>query len=399
MEIIWRYVKRVKKSLPTGRRIQQVGELYTTLKQKLATEELALGRKATTEEVDAMLSAYGQPEAVAARISISGPGSHLLVERYLAAVGRRLPPGQQSDIVAELREAITAKIETVEGGTGATASKADVSDILKSFGNPLIVASRYTGRDHLIGPDLYPYFWPAQRAAIGVGLIVVIAIASVRALGMDEPARMIPHVLNDAFHLAIFALGAVTGVFVGLDRTGAGVKLVAGWNPALLPDDHVRAPKGLFDSVFALAWDAIFILWWVKAVTFPNQLPGRSGEGGASLLLSDAWAPLYLPVLALALLTAAVHVADILHPGWSRLRATVSMAGYGAGLVLLWVLIRAGSLVEVVGVGEGAERLQRLANGSALWVLSIVAFVWTCALCLEGWRLLNGFHPRLSPKA
>jgi hypothetical protein len=165
-----------------------------------------------------------------------------------------------------------------------------------------------------------------------------------------------------------------------------------------LPEDHIRQPKPLFDSVFALAFDAIFILWWVKVVDFPNDVPGRNNS--MELHFAQAWDQLHTPILVLALLTAAVHIADILHPAWSRLRAVVSIIGHIGGLALLWVLFRSGPLVSVTASAAESQRALEMAstiNGFFNPVLGIVGLFWAIGMGVEVWRLIQSVRPKAIP--
>jgi hypothetical protein len=318
-----------------------------------------------------------------------------LVPRYLAAVERRLPKEEAKDIIAELKEAIASKVEAKEAQFGRAAEADDVATVLKDFGHPVVVASRYSGRDHLIGPQLYPWFWDAQRVGVGLVFIVGIIIATVRALESDRAMAIIIGGIGGAIEMAIWMFGVITVVFIVMERTKADIQIARGWNPKTLPQDHIRQPKPLFDSVFALAFDAIFILWWVKVVDFPNDVPGRNTS--MELHFAEAWAQVHTPILVLALLTAAVHIADIVHPAWSRLRAVVSILGHVGGLAILWVLFRAGPLVSVTASAAESQRALETANtinGVFGPALGIVGLFWAIGMGVEIWRLIQSIRPK-----
>ena len=191
---------------------------------------------------------------------------------------------------------------------------------------------------------------------------------------------------------------SMTVVFIVMERTRTDIHIARGWNPRRLPEDHIRQPRPLFDSVFGLAFDAIFILWWVKVVDFPNDVPGRNNS--MELHFSEAWAQLHTPILALALLTAAVHISDIFHPAWSRMRAVASILGHIGGLAVLWVLFRAGPLVSVTAAeaeGERALELANTLNGFVGPVLAIVGLFWAIGMGVEVWRLIQSIRPRTTP--
>ncbi len=322
-----------------------------------------------------------------------------LMERYLAAVERRLPKAQSKDIIAELREAVGSKVEAKEEALGRAANADEIALILKGFGHPVVVASRYSGREYMIGPNLYPWFWDAQRTGLGVVFAIVVAIASVRAFASERPMQAVIQGIGGAIEACIWMFGVITVVFVVLEQTKTDVRIAQRWNPKALPHDNIRKPRGLFETMVALAFDAIFILWWTKVVRLPDQWPMQDSDG-VDVHLSAAWAPLHAPILVLALLVAAVHVADIVRPAWSRLRSLVSIAGHIAGLAVLWILYRAGPLVDVTGIAGAEARAERLQHtldmvfGVGMLAAALMGGV---ALGVEIWRLLLAARSHTPP--
>ena len=72
-----------------------------------------------------------------------------LIDRYLAAVGRELPPRTRADILAELRDELMSGAEAREVRLGRRLNAAEQADLLMEFGNPLLVAGRYRKVQHL----------------------------------------------------------------------------------------------------------------------------------------------------------------------------------------------------------------------------------------------------------
>lgn len=285
-----------------------------------------------------------------------------LVERYVAAVARQLPPAQADDIAAELREAVTARLETMAAERGEAMSRASVVDVIKGFGSPMLVAARYAGRQYLIGPQLYPYFWPVARLVVGIVAVVAIVGSVIGGVLGERPVQDVLQGLSAAWHGALVAFGAVTAVFVLLEQTRAGARIEEHWRPEHLPRDTSARPRSLFESLFSLAVDAVFIAWWLELVRFPNVLPGTAGEQGFALTVDAAtWAAIQLPVLVVALINAGMHAADVLYPTWSRARGIAALAAIGVGLYVTWLLATAsGQLLAVVGPAELAARLANL---------------------------------------
>jgi len=323
------------------------------------------------------------------------PGN--LVERYLASIARRLPQDSAADIVAELREALLARIEAKEANLGRPASTDEIAAEIRAFGAPPVVAARYEGRNQLIGPVLYPWFWPAQRAAVGVTVAIFIVLTAIRALASDRPIQRVIQSMDNVIGWGLVAFAVVTLVFIAVERMADPAKLVEKWwDPKSLPLEHIRKPKSLFESGISLFFDVIFILFWLKFLPFPNELPLRD-QASVTLGLSPAWGAVYWPILGLALLAAAAHVHDMVRPAWSRLRSAMSLVGYAGGLVVLWVLFRGRPLVDVQPQpGTSPEELARairLVDGVLLISLGVAALIWAIAIGFEVWRQVRASRP------
>ncbi len=310
-----------------------------------------------------------------------------LVERYLAAVERLLPDATAKDIVAELREALLAKLEARENQLGRAATTDEIADVLKAFGPPPVVAARYEGRMQLVGPVLYPWFWPTQRTAIGIVVAIYLVLIAIRALATDNPVQAMLQRIDNVVGLGLIMFAAVTLVFVAVERWGDPVRLFEKrWDPKSLPNEMIRKPRSLFDSGVSLFFDTLFILVWLQLVPFPNELPLRDGAS-VSIVLSPAWSMVYWPILALALLATAGHIHDMVRPAWNRIRSAMSILGYAGGLVVLGVLFQGRPFVDVQprpGTGpEDLERALRLMDGVLLVGLGLAGVIWAIALGLE----------------
>lgn len=316
-----------------------------------------------------------------------------LVERYLASVERRLPEKTAKDITAELREALEDKLAARAAELGRPPSTDEVADVLKAFGAPTVVAARYEGRMHLIGPVLYPWFWPAQRTAIGITAAILIVLAAIRAVASDNPVQAVMQSMDTVIGGALTAFAIVTLVFVGVERWADPEQLAArSWDPRSLPREHIRKPKSMFEAGISLFFDVLFILFWMRFIPFPNELPLRDGASVA-ITLSPAWAVVYWPILALAVLAAAGHLHDMLRPAWSRLRSAMSIVGYATGLGVLWVIFQGRPFADVQpqpGTSpEDLERALRLIDGVFLASLGVAALVWAITLSVEVHRQIK----------
>jgi hypothetical protein len=315
-----------------------------------------------------------------------------LVERYLASVERRLPAETAKDIVAELREALEARIEARAAELGRPPSTDDVADVLKAFGHPVVAASRYSGNDYVIGPKYYPWFWHVQRIAVGAAFVIAFGIVVLRGLGEDDVMRLAARGGSGALQAAMIAFAVVTALFIAAERAGLDLKWADRWDPKSLPREHIRKPKSLFESAISLFFDVVFVLFWMRFIPFPNELPLREGASVA-VTLSPAWGLVYWPILALALLAAAGHVFDMVRPAWSRVRSGMRIVGYAGGLAVLWVIFQGRPFADVrpqPGTSpEELERALRLVDGVFVVSMGIAALIWAITLGVEVYRQIK----------
>lgn len=319
-----------------------------------------------------------------------------LLQRYLAAVERRLPSAdgkakaKSADIVAELREVLLSKIEAKEEALGRAATNDEVAEVLKAFGHPVVVASRYGGQDHVIGPNYYPWFWHVQRIAVGGALVIGFGIATLRGLGSDEPMRAAMRGLGSAVEIALVAFGVVTVLFIAAERGKLDLKWADKWDPKDLPRDNIRQPRMLFETAVTLAFDILFLLWWTKVVSFPAEIPAQDGRSVA-FAFSPAWEVVYWPILALAVGATLVHAADLIHPAWTRVRSLVSIAGHLAALGIVWVLYASQPLFQATvlngGGTENTDRLLRIMESVVQVSLIVSAAIWVVTIAVEVHRL------------
>ncbi len=90
-----------------------------------------------------------------------------LIDKYIAEVGKHLPRRNRADIEAEIRSTLEDMLEERSQGTGP-ADDATVMQVLKEYGAPREVASKYKTHQYLIGPRLFPIFEKVVRIVLAV---------------------------------------------------------------------------------------------------------------------------------------------------------------------------------------------------------------------------------------
>ncbi len=178
-------------------------------------------------------------------------------------------------------------------------------------------------------------------------------------------------------------------------RRDAGAKIEASWNPKTLPRDTHNKPKSLFESLFSLAWDAIFIAWWIGLFHLPVYVSGARWESGVSFGFGPAWAPVHTLVLVLAVMQAVMHAVDVVYPTWSRVRGAAAAIVAGMWLVVVAILARNGELFSITGGPEVAQRVVELNESFSTVSMVLIyglAIGFGIAVVVELWRLFRSFQ-------
>lgn len=303
-----------------------------------------------------------------------------LIERYLAVVGWDLPQRQRADITAELRDLLQSQVEEREAALGRPLRREELEDLLQAFGHPLVVAGRYRSVQQLIGPEVFPFWWAAVRAAVAitVGVYFVGLVINVIGLGGRE---VIDRVMPDLVDALVYVFGMVTLVFLALERFG-GMAWLTRWRPRDLPPPTLKR-RSRFEQTVEIGMSVVFILWWTGVVRLQDVF---TPDTPIPVQMGPVWADWFWPILAYAAVDLGVNLLALLRPGWVQANRALSLgrnlAGAGIFLGLMqagnWVVITIPELTDAV-MGD-LELGIRIGLGSAALVMLVKA-AW------DGWRL------------
>lgn len=308
-----------------------------------------------------------------------------LIERYLNAIKRFLPQEQQADILAELSEDIRSQIEDREAEAGRKLDEDEIAAILKERGHPMIVASRYLPRQHLIGPGLFPAYRFVLKLTL-VWLLVpgfLFIAGPILLLTSPDPGHALLRSLWTLPSVALTTFAWVTLVFALLEKWGPQAHSLNRWDPRKLPAISEK-PKpersqcaAITDLVAGIAWAA----GWVYLVRFQPSL----NLHGVQIALAEVWRDLFLPVLAVFLTGALGGLVGLLQPARTRLRCGLRLAADSAALVLIGMLWNAGSWIDAVSpnaaAGNVAQTLQWTNFGIRIALITLAL-----AVIVEGGR-------------
>jgi hypothetical protein len=341
-----------------------------------------------------------------------------LLDRYLKAVGKGLPEDQRDDILRELSEDIRSEMEEKQRELARPLTEAEQEAILKQRGNPILLAARYR-QDHrtvafgrqLIGPVLFPFYIKVLSFNLGL----TFAVVSIIFLALVFSGQKIT--FHDVFSTCVMQLfiqaGIVTFIFSMVERSlnkypdrwnlrgpGGGVHLDLNIDKKIqlrIAENPQRVSR--FESVSIIVAAAVALVWLAEVQSNPFLI----FWGAASFLkLAPVWQHMYLPIVALTLWGMTRAAINLVRPRWTRLRTISDVGTHAAGLVIMYLLLRAGAWVALAdGVGTPAPNLSRTVdsiNQFILFGLMITAVISAVTLVLKLIRLLRGLR-RQTPSA
>ncbi|WKZ41504.1 MAG: hypothetical protein QY328_05560 [Anaerolineales bacterium] len=239
-----------------------------------------------------------------------------LIDRYVAEVGRHLPAGERADIEAEIRSTLEDTVEE----RGKPASDETVSEVLQQFGDPELLAQKYSQtKNYLIGTHWYViYVESLKRVLITALPISFLAIFFVKFAEADKNFIGVTlQAAGQTLNIWVYIVFWMTVTFVILERLGikpgemehlgvdpveSGVRKTRAWTPDQLPP----LPKPRQISVGEAITDILMSLFGIGFVALSTSfLRVQGGDGNIPLLhprLWDFWLPLFFIIAGLTLI-------------------------------------------------------------------------------------------------
>lgn len=264
-----------------------------------------------------------------------------LIDRYLAAIGRQLPPKPAPDIEGELREELLSRQEEREAALGRPLNRQDIEALLLEFGHPLVVAARYSETRYLIGPEVYPFWLTTIRWAVIILAIVYVTLMAIAVL-LGRSNLDILRIGGQVSNMGWVVAGAITLAFAAFERAGK-AGFLRDWKPSRLPPAH-RGTRPRFTVAAEIAANVVFILWWQGLIRFQNLFPYPLQ---LSVKLAPVWAAWHWPILASAVLLIAADVVALARPQWVRTNTGLRVGCHLYGVAILAFVFQAGHWAEV----------------------------------------------------
>jgi hypothetical protein len=314
-----------------------------------------------------------------------------LIERYVAAVGRQLPDKQAADIENELRDVLMSRQEEQEERLGRPLTRAEVESLLIDFGHPLTVAGRYRRTQHLIGPEVFPFWWAAVKVmlmAVAGAYLVLIVIGILT----DQTPAQFNRGVPSAWYVVIYLFGLITLVCMLIERFGK-AQVLQRWKPRNLPAAQGKR-RSPFEMGAEIAADVVFIAWWSGWIHFANLIPY---PGHLRFDLAPIWATWHWPILGYYVAEMVANGVALARPGWIRGNAVILSVRYLAGIAILSQVMQADRWVNATSSVMPPHAMAILQKNVDLGMRVGIGFTIAAMafrVALEWWRLRRALRPQ-----
>jgi hypothetical protein len=307
-----------------------------------------------------------------------------LIDRYVAAVGRQLPDKQAADIENELRDVLLSRQEEQEAALGRPLTRPETEALLVAFGHPLTVAGRYRPIQHLIGPEVFPFWWAAVKVmlAIVAGVYVVLIILGVLA---DQTSSQFDRAVPSVWYVTVYLFGMITLVCMLIERFGK-TRVLQRWQPRSLPPAGGKR-RSPFEVGAEIASDVLFIAWWAGLIHFGNLFPH---PGGVRFDMAPIWSIWKWPILGYFFAELVANLIVLVQPGWARGNAAILTARYLVGMGILIEIMGADHWLEVTSPTMPPQALALLQTNVDLGMrigIGLTIAGMGLRIALEWWRL------------
>jgi len=305
-----------------------------------------------------------------------------LIDRYLQAVKFWLPKNQKQDIVAELSEDLRSQMEDREAEIGRPLNEAEVSEMLKQRGRPVLVANQFRPQQSLIGPALFPIYVFVLEIVAGFYLLPwALVWIGLRVSGTLHPGQSLFTTFGSFWTsfwpMALSMTGSVTIVFAILERVQQKSKFMEKWDPRTLPP--VRDPNRikLSTSVTELTANMVLIgwwLWWAGDHWYPTQVHFAS----VTVTLAPVWRYFFWGYLLMYLVNIVSATVNIFRPYWTAERAAIRLLSDSTAVAICWVM-RLNIIASISVVNVAPEKTAMVAHVINSWAARL--FPLAIAFC------------------
>ncbi|MGB0123403.1 MAG: hypothetical protein WA419_16940 [Silvibacterium sp.] len=247
--------------------------------------------------------------------------SNDLLARYLQAVGFWLPRATKKDILAEISEDLHSQFEDRAASLNRPLDDAEIAEIVKQRGRPVVVAGTFLPQRQLIGTVLFPiYVFVLKIVALFYLLPWILVWIGFRIF---DRLWLVRHGGGEFLGLPTFLwtltwtlFGAITLIFAILDRTSTRSKFVNDWDPRKLPRINTAQSHRKLAGIGGIVFGALGLGWILAVPSFPFL---ALGPGAFFLEFAPVWHSVYPWIVVLAVAGIAGNVISLLRslPAWA----------------------------------------------------------------------------------
>lgn len=302
------------------------------------------------------------------------------LDNYLKEISPLLPRGQRQDILAEIEDGLRSQFEDRESELGRSLTDEEQEAILTRFGHAIIVAGRYQPQTGtltfgrvLIGPELFPFYSRAVAIFV-IGALVVSTIVHV-AMGLANPANW-DGVLGALFFYPALMFAVQTAIWIGLQKYFEA-------HPEKWKPKEKVARVSRFDSILQLLIQIAFM----PAIVFLFT----PGSPSAEVMLTRPWNNLYIPAVALAILSIGQALINLVKPEWVKLKTYSQFVSGLSVAAMCAYLLTSGPLIRI-NESAGGTAAKRAMGEATLhnflaWSVGVTGIVVLAITLFEGRKL------------
>lgn len=254
-----------------------------------------------------------------------------LIERYLHAVKRELPPSTREETVRELRGLLHDHLEEQSHQRGRTLNDGDVAAFLQNYGHPTQVAAGYWTRRTLVDESVYPLYKQVLPLVLAVYLavqVLLVLLEPSNGLGLEVFFKL----AYDMMATLLFAAVGVTVLFHYFGSEIAQLRWLKQWSPQRLP--ALSAPWGgisRFESTVSLLFLAPFALVLLNPPLIQlDNWQMQASQAAVPWLRALGW---------VALLEIGLSLLNLFQPYWTRSKLLLQSALNALAVVALLALV------------------------------------------------------------
>jgi len=320
-----------------------------------------------------------------------------LIARYLQAVGFWLPREQKQDILAELAEDLHSQIEDRESALGRAMTEAEVSDLLKQRGRPILVAAQFMPQRSLIGPALYPiYIFVLKIAALCYltpWLMVWIGILLFHREGAASHLTGEWHSLGNLWTVVFTQFGIITIVFAAIDRVSVKSPCLSDWDPRKLPKVKIEpSTKRRGNAIASLVFAVLGLLYVLAIPQFPFLIIGPLAY---LLKAAPVWQTIYWSIIALAIASIFEHLVIFVRPQLTWFPPTFKMATLLLSAWIVNALLHTDTYLVAASpqtAGVASAMNLGLHIGAVVWAAGLVI-----AFVVNAWQAVREIRRTMQP--